>query len=144
MGVEEWCELINEFEVISPNLLELQYILNIDPHQTEGLSEKQSTEEAANTLHSHLSRLCSISGKAIPTIIVRVGKYGCYSISKEWRGWTPAYWTEKDQGRVVDPTGGGNGFLGGFGAGMIVSGDDARIGKSIVLIKRRGEGFVAD
>lgn len=28
--------------------------------------------------------------------------------------WVPAYFGEKDQDRVVDPTGGGNGFLGGL------------------------------
>lgn len=28
--------------------------------------------------------------------------------------WLPAYFTSADEGRVVDPTGGGNGFLGGL------------------------------
>lgn len=32
--------------------------------------------------------------------------------------WLPAYFEERDQHRVVDPTGGGNGFLGGLAVAM--------------------------
>lgn len=28
--------------------------------------------------------------------------------------WLPAYFSQDDQSRVIDPTGGGNGFLGGL------------------------------
>jgi sugar/nucleoside kinase (ribokinase family) len=40
------------------------------------------------------------------------------------------YFTERDQGKVEDPTGGGNGFLGGLCAGLLISGGDMRIGMS--------------
>ena len=32
--------------------------------------------------------------------------------------WLPAYFTEKEKDHVVDPTGGGNGFLGGLAIGL--------------------------
>lgn len=32
--------------------------------------------------------------------------------------WIPAYWTKENAAKVVDPTGGGNTFLGGLGAGL--------------------------
>ena len=32
--------------------------------------------------------------------------------------WLPPYFTEQEQDKVVDPTGGGNGFLGGLAVGL--------------------------
>jgi len=45
-------------------------------------------------------------------IVVRSGKEGCYIATKENAGWLPAY--HQNSEKVVDPTGGGNTFLGGF------------------------------
>lgn len=50
------------------------------------------------------------------TIVIRCGKEGAYTVNEAGGFWTPPYHT--DQARVVDPTGGGNGFLGGLALGL--------------------------
>ena len=55
-------------------------------------------------------------------IIVRAGASGSYTLSSTWRGWVPAYFA--DQAQVVDVTGGGNAWLGGLCAGLLVSDGD--------------------
>jgi sugar/nucleoside kinase (ribokinase family) len=50
-------------------------------------------------------------------IVIRCGKDGCYVASEGKRKWLPAY--HQDGGKVVDPTGGGNGFLGGLAVGLV-------------------------
>jgi len=49
----------------------------------------------------------------LKAIVVRSGKEGCYIAMKEHAVWLPAYHQSSE--KVVDPTGGGNTFLGGFG-----------------------------
>jgi len=55
-------------------------------------------------------------------VVVRMGKEGCFVASLEERKWLPSY--HEDASRVIDPTGGGNGFLGGFAVGLVRSGGD--------------------
>lgn len=55
-------------------------------------------------------------------IVVRCGKEGCFVASLEERKLLPAYYRNAE--RVVDPTGGGNGFLGGFAVGLVRSAGD--------------------
>lgn len=71
------------------------------------------------------------------TAIVRSGADGvCYCSSAGEDGevgpvkWVDAVFGEEDQHRVVDVTGGGNGFLGGLGAGMVVTEGDVEEGQS--------------
>ena len=77
-----------------------------------------------------------------PILIVRAGSLGSYTISNDSylttksdgsgteEFHTPAYWRKGEQGSVIDPTGGGNAFMGGLCAGMIASGGDIREGES--------------
>jgi len=56
-------------------------------------------------------------------VVVRAGKRGCLVATKRGGSvWLPAYYTAKeDEGnhpKVVDPTGGGNTFIGGLGVGL--------------------------
>ncbi|KAF2025650.1 Ribokinase-like protein [Setomelanomma holmii] len=53
-------------------------------------------------------------------IVVRCGRDGCLATRKGLRAWLPAYHQSSE--RVVDPTGGGNGFLGGLAVGLVRSG----------------------
>ena len=48
------------------------------------------------------------------------GSFECEPIpvDPEIERWLPAYFTAKDAKRVVDPTGGGNGFLGGLAVAL--------------------------
>ncbi|KAF1832043.1 Ribokinase-like protein [Decorospora gaudefroyi] len=53
-------------------------------------------------------------------VVVRCGKDGCLVTRKGLRKWLPAY--HQSAGQVVDPTGGGNGFLGGLAVGLLRGG----------------------
>jgi sugar/nucleoside kinase (ribokinase family) len=53
-------------------------------------------------------------------VVVRAGKDGCFVASKGSRKWMPAYHQSSE--RVVDPTGGGNTFLGGLAMGLVCGG----------------------
>ncbi|KAF1945194.1 Ribokinase-like protein [Clathrospora elynae] len=52
--------------------------------------------------------------------VVRCGKDGCLVTRKGLRKWVPAYHQSAE--KVVDPTGGGNGFLGGLAIGLVRGG----------------------
>ena len=54
-------------------------------------------------------------------IVVRAGKDGCYVASRQNTRWIPAY--HQNSSKVVDPTGGGNTFLGGLAVGLVRIGD---------------------
>ncbi|WWD22808.1 hypothetical protein CI109_107302 [Kwoniella shandongensis] len=113
--------LAPSFAVFSPNLLELESILGIVSSDTPTAS---NVVEAAEQFHTRLVQSCGDPAK--PAIIVRAGELGSYTLSSDWRGWVPAFWTEADQDRVVDPTGGGNAFMGGLCAGLLISKGDIR------------------
>jgi sugar/nucleoside kinase (ribokinase family) len=53
-------------------------------------------------------------------IVVRCGKDGCVVMGQGMRKWMPAYHESAE--KVVDPTGGGNGFLGGLAVGLVRGG----------------------
>jgi sugar/nucleoside kinase (ribokinase family) len=53
-------------------------------------------------------------------VVVRCGKDGCLVTRKGLRKWLPAYHQSAE--KVVDPTGGGNGFLGGLAVGLVRAG----------------------
>jgi sugar/nucleoside kinase (ribokinase family) len=105
-------------------VLELQSLLSIDPNTHATLEE---VSQAAQVFHD----LISAQNTTVPAIIVRAGRLGSYTISTEWSGWVPPYFDTHEQGRVVDPTGGGNGFLGGLCAGLLLSDGDMREGTSL-------------
>jgi sugar/nucleoside kinase (ribokinase family) len=54
-------------------------------------------------------------------VVVRAGKDGCYVRDRQIGKWIPAVHESAD--KVVDPTGGGNGFLGGFAVGLVRRGN---------------------
>lgn len=47
---------------------------------------------------------------------MRAGKDGCYIATNETTQWIPAYHQQSE--KVIDPTGGGNTFLGGLCVGL--------------------------
>ena len=56
------------------------------------------------------------------TAVFRCGKHGCLVSTMTVKKWLPAYHHKSD--KVVDPTGGGNAFCGGFCAGWMQSQGD--------------------
>ncbi|WVQ82609.1 hypothetical protein IAT38_004740 [Cryptococcus sp. DSM 104549] len=112
--------LSSAFAIFSPNLLELQSILSIPPSPSPTHSDAETAAHAFNDL------LSSRHPSQRPAIIVRAGELGSFTLSEKWTGWMPAYWTEEEQKEVVDVTGGGNSFLGGLLAGLLISDGDVR------------------
>lgn len=117
--------LSSRIAVFSPNLLELQSILSIQHSSTPIHSHVEIAAQQFQTLLLNRS-----SDSQLPAIIVRAGELGAYTLSTSWTGWVPAFWTKVDQCRIVDVTGGGNSFLGGLVAGLLISDGDIRTGKT--------------
>ena len=109
-------------DVISPNHEEFGALFAGTPYATpkgegegdgegEGFSKQALERQTAQFLARGLG----------PTndgaVVVRAGKEGCFVASLNKRKWLPAF--HQDSSHVVDPTGGGNGFLGGFAVGLV-------------------------
>lgn len=62
-------------------------------------------------------------------IVLRSGALGCFvQTSKGLKQWFPAYHNDRNPRRsVVDPTGGGNTFIGGFTTGFVMSKGDWKV-----------------
>ncbi|KAK4544531.1 hypothetical protein LTR36_004103 [Oleoguttula mirabilis] len=129
--LENTMQALRYVDVISPNHEELGSLFSFT-HST-GV-DKTAVEKQAQTLLAH-----GIGPSGQGAVVVRAGKEGCYiaanhasasSPSSSLSHWLPAYHT--NAARVVDPTGGGNGFLGGLAIGLVHTSGDlveaARIG----------------
>jgi sugar/nucleoside kinase (ribokinase family) len=103
-------------DIISPNDGELLSFFGEDG--AEGKERKQKVEQRALEL---LKSGIGEGGKG--AVVVRAGKDGCYGAILENGNprdfWLPPF--HQDSRKVVDPTGGGNGFLGGFAIGFVRS-----------------------
>lgn len=97
-------------DVVSPNHEELASIFSYK-HPAEGISKEAIEDHAQRLLHA------GIGPHKQGAVVVRAGAQGCFVLSPTQREWLPAYHT--DASRVKDPTGGGNGFLGGLAVGLI-------------------------
>lgn len=117
-ALEETMATIQYVDVLSPNHSELAHLFNRGDEVHEGGFKASVVEECTQRLLDYATQHArSLS------VIVRSGKEGCYIASNdctETRAWLPPY--HQDQVKVVDPTGGGNGFLGGFGVGLVRTG----------------------
>jgi len=112
-------------DVLSPNHEELGALFGFA--HAAGVDKEVVERQAGELVAS------GIGANGNGVIVVRSGKEGCYiarSGSENTSCWLPAYHT--DQKKVVDPTGGGNGFLGGLAVGLVRSGFD------VVEAARRG------
>ncbi|SMY28110.1 unnamed protein product [Zymoseptoria tritici ST99CH_1A5] len=100
-------------DVVSPNHDELAAMFGTE----HGSSVRvEMVEEHASNMVEH-----GIGRDGEGAIVVRCGAVGCFVLSRRVEKWLPAYHT--DSSKVVDPTGGGNGFLGGLAVGLVRTGD---------------------
>jgi sugar/nucleoside kinase (ribokinase family) len=95
----EACKLV---DVFSPNHIELASLFS---NYASTLFDKGEVEIRA-------------SGFACPIVVIRCAEYGSLSRTATETVWLPAYHVS-GVGRVVDATGAGNAFLGGFVAGWM-------------------------
>lgn len=101
-------------DVISPN------------HSELGGFFGRSTDGESHVDFRLIEQLCDqwllsgIGAHSQGGIVIRAGKDGCYVARRDTRKWMPAYHQSAET--VVDPTGGGNGFLGGLAMGLVRGG----------------------
>lgn len=110
--LEETKNALSYIDVLSPNHEELGALFGVK--HARGV-DKQAVENNAGEL---AASGIGLQGQGV--IVVRSGKEGCYIARSGSEGntcWMPAFHT--DQNKVIDPTGGGNGFLGGLSVGLV-------------------------
>lgn len=103
-------------DVISPNHAELAQLFSVEVDSTTAAGDvnKKTIEECSARLLNGIKEDGTASKLSV---VVRSGKDGCYIASSSGVSkWLPAYHQTAE--KVVDPTGGGNGFLGGFSVGL--------------------------
>lgn len=110
--MESTKDALHHIDVLSPNHDELGSLF--------GFKHATGVDKEVVEMHAKKLAVSGIGSKGEGVIVVRSGKEGCYvkrSGSDGSSCWMPAYHT--DQNKVVDPTGGGNGFLGGLSVGLV-------------------------
>ena len=115
-------EAMKYVDVLSPNQKELAALFGESKPDAFMACELDVLERQCNEL------LTKGFGKKPSAVIVRRGERGCYIASNNRHTWFPAYHRPRDEvpvkdrpkwtNKVVDPTGGGNAFLGAFCAGI--------------------------
>jgi sugar/nucleoside kinase (ribokinase family) len=117
-------------EILTPNHEEVASMQGLDFKKL--LSEhdndfKKTIEYCGNRF---LDGIKSTSSSNIKILVVRASKYGTMMIEPVSRSihWVPAYWSwwsKEDQEHVIDVTGAGNAFCGGYAYGWIKTNGDA-------------------
>ncbi|WWD18480.1 hypothetical protein CI109_102932 [Kwoniella shandongensis] len=117
--LEDLRQVAGEVDIIAPNHNEALRLFSL-------IAPPSFTDD---DVKSTLTRVCRQLAYLRPRIgaIIRAGHLGCCYASTETEGyrpdvkWIPAYWHEgRDgwKGKVVDPTGAGNAFMGALGAAL--------------------------
>lgn len=101
-------------DVVSPNHGELGGFFGEDDHGRESV-DVRLVERLCDQWLQH-----GIGPAGKGACVVRCGKDGCLIKRTGLHKWLPAYHQSAD--KVVDPTGGGNAFLGGFAVGLVRGG----------------------
>ncbi|KAI5310040.1 hypothetical protein KEM55_001883 [Ascosphaera atra] len=117
-AITEACRYV---DVVSPNELELGTMFGNggwSPNNARDMAEAQKLLESG----------IGPDGKGL--LLVRMGKDGCCALSRGHCASLPAYQYPK----VVDPTGGGNSFLGAFTQALVTS-ERAPVNNAIFAIK---------
>lgn len=104
-------EALESVQVLSPNCHEAALFV--------GLPEPTSVEDIETLIHRHWAQHLD---KTKTIFVLRCGKLGVAVYSHGSLKWYPAYHQSSE--KVIDPTGGGNTFVGGFLYGFLESGGD--------------------
>ena len=104
-------EALRHVDVVSPNHSELGAFFGTDTNGEDHVDYRSIEALCDQWLESGVGA----DGKG--GIVVRAGKDGCLVACHGTRKWLPAYHQSPE--KVVDPTGGGNGFLGGLAVGLV-------------------------
>lgn len=102
---------LKHVDVISPNHGELGGFFGVDTNEEDHVDFRLIEKLSNQWLHN------GIGQHGDGGIVVRCGKDGCLVTRKGLQKWLPAFHQSPEA--VVDPTGGGNGFLGGLAIGLV-------------------------
>lgn len=104
------CKLVDMF---SPNHLEMMKLFG---DESNGDFQPKLSEIQAQKFLDH-----SVGPEGQGCIVIRAAEHGCLSASRaSGLCWSPAFYGPgSDVSRVVDPTGAGNAFIGGFAIAMV-------------------------
>jgi sugar/nucleoside kinase (ribokinase family) len=116
---ENCLEALKYVDVVSPNHGELGGFFGVDMNGTGHVDHRNIESLCDQWLTSGIGK----DGKG--GVVVRCGKDGCLIARRGSRRWMPAY--HQSAAKVVDPTGGGNGFLGGLAVGLVRVGETPSI-----------------
>ncbi|UPL03541.1 hypothetical protein LCI18_014475 [Fusarium solani-melongenae] len=103
-------------DVFSPNHLELEALVHGKSRNASPFSKKLIQEDAQVFLDVGIGR------EERGAIVVRCGEHGCLTMTKDEAFWLPSFHTTASR-QIVDTTGAGNAFLGGFTVGLQTTGD---------------------
>lgn len=117
--LETTIQALSHVDILSPNHAELADLCGVSADTTAGDVDRSVVEQCAVRLLSGAAKTISTHN---PAVVVRSGKSGCLVASSSHNVWLPAYHATNPD-KVIDPTGGGNGFLGGFAVGLVRTGD---------------------
>ncbi|OAG06057.1 Ribokinase-like protein [Paraphaeosphaeria sporulosa] len=98
-------------DCVSPNHAELGGFFGKDTNGKDHVNYRLIEELCEQWLENGIG----MDGKG--GVVVRAGKDGCLVARSGTRKWLPAYHQRGEN--VIDPTGGGNGFLGGLAVGLV-------------------------
>jgi ribokinase len=121
--------LLAHVDILIPNETEFTALINLLPG-TKSVSFTES--DLKSTPETDLHELCRRIG--VPTVIVTLGSRGCFLSQSNGYIFIPAYRGIK----VVDTTGAGDAFVGGFAAGLVKFEGDiaaaARFGNAVAAL----------
>ena len=110
----------------------LKYVDVVSPNHSElGAFFQTETNGKDHVDHRTIERLCrkwlqaGIGPTGQGAVVVRAGKDGCFLARPGQEKWMPAYHQSAE--KVVDPTGGGNAFLGGLAIGLVKGGSSSGV-----------------
>ncbi|KAF6762757.1 Ribokinase-like protein [Ephemerocybe angulata] len=107
--------VLHAISILSPNAEEALSMLSMPLPPS-----KAAIEQAADTFLGF-----GVGPEDTGSVVIRSGGLGAYVKSRSRVGeWVEAYWSEKDERKIVDVTGAGNSFLGGLAAGLLLSKGD--------------------
>lgn len=97
-------------DIFSPNHAELASLFEDKPSRFHAGSARSQAERFKESGIGHENQGC---------VVVRAAEHGCLVVSRGNNAtWLPAF-HHSDSDRVIDPTGAGNAFLGGFAIGYL-------------------------
>ncbi|KAL8740565.1 MAG: hypothetical protein Q9190_006748 [Brigantiaea leucoxantha] len=111
--LEKTKEALKWIDVMSPNLEEFATLLD-DTFDLDNIFDREKLRKQCEML------LSVDQNQKCRTIVVRLGEQGCYIAQPAKEKYLPAYYIGgQAQEHVMDATGSGNAFLGGFCVGLL-------------------------